>query len=313
MRRIFGVVFANPHYKLLSLLIAVAAWLWVQGEEVIQTQARVDVSWTLPDGLVTAAPLPHSVLVTLRGARNVVRRVEDLNPSIALDLTDVGVGEHRIEFGMANIRGLPAGAEVVSHTPASVGLVLDRLAARKVRVRAVRVGEPDRTVDVVGVTLDPQVITVRGPAQAIADLVEVSTVPIDVTGLSEDSRLSYEVELPQGAEVVGVSRLTAEVDVEARLTRRTFAAVPVYVWQQPEWRPITEAVQVVLEGPAGELRGLAADGVLAFVHLPSEPSRLRYAAEFGPTEGLRVRVVHPGSKEVRAVSVDPNEVEVFRP
>lgn len=304
---------ANPQYKLLSLLLAVAAWLWVQGEEVIQAQARVAVSWELPDGLVTAAPLPESVLVTLRGARNVVRRAEELQPRMTVDLMDVEIGEHRIEFGLAAISGLPAGAEVIAHTPASVGLILDRLAARKVRVRPVRVGEPDRTVDIVSMTLDPKVVTVRGPSQAISELVEVPTVPIDVTGIREDRTLSYELELPQGAEVVGVSRLKALVDVDARLTRRTFATVPIYVWRHADWRPITESVQVVLEGPAAELRGLAADGVLAFVHLPDEPNRLRYAAEFGPEEGLRLRIVHPGSAEVQAVAVEPQSVEVFRP
>lgn len=304
---------SNPHYKLLSLVLALGAWMWVQGEEVVQAHVRVDVTWALPDGLVTEAPLPRSVLVTLRGARNVVRRVRDSQPVMALDLTDVDVGDHRVEFGMANIRGLPSGAEVVSHTPASVGISLDRLATRKVRVRAVRVGEPDRTVTVVGVTLDPAVVSVQGPAQAIADLVEVPTLPIDVSGLKEDSRLAYEVELPQGAEVVGVSRLSAMVDVEDRFTQRTFSTVPVYVWQQPDWRPITESMQVVLEGPAAELRGLASDGVLAFVHLPNEPSRLRYAADFGPSDGLRVRIVHPGSTEVRVVGVEPSQVEVFRP
>jgi YbbR domain-containing protein len=304
---------ANPHYKLLSLLVALGAWLWVQGEEVVQAQVRVNVTWELPEDLVTEAPLPRSVLVTLRGARNVVRRVRDTQPTMALDLSDVDVGEHRIEFGMANIRGLPSGAEVVSHTPASVGIALDRLATRKVRVRAVRVGEPDHTVAVVGVTLDPAVVTVQGPAQAIADLVEVSTVPIDVTGLAGDSRVPFEVELPQGAAVIGVSRLSAEVDVEDRFTRRTFSTVPVYVWQQPDWRPITEAIQVQLEGPAAELRSLASDSVLAFVHLPREPSRTRYAADFGPSEGLRVRIVHPGSSEVKVNAVEPAQVEVFRP
>ncbi|MCO4743567.1 MAG: hypothetical protein KC912_02180 [Proteobacteria bacterium] len=297
----------------MSLLIAMVAWLWVQGEEVIQVQARVEVHWELPEGLVTVAPLPNTVLVTVRGARNVVRRAEEAKPRMTIDLADVGVGEHRIEFSMASIAGLPAGAELVSHTPSSAGLVLDTLAARKVRVKPVQVGEPDRNVTIAGLTLEPQVVTIRGPKQSISDLVELPTLPIDVTGMLEDQQVSYEIELPNGAQVVGVSQLTAHVDVEARLTRRTFAEVPVYVWQKPGWRPITESVQVVLEGPAGELRGLPADGVMAFVHLPESTSRLRYAVQFGPIEGLRLRVAHSGSEEIHALSVDPQEVEVYLP
>ena len=72
-------------------------------------------------------------------------------------------------------------------------------------------------------------------------------------------------------------------------------------------------MQVTLEGPAAALRAMSAEEVLAFVHLPNAPTRTRYEAAWGPEEGLRVRVVHPGDEEVVVISMEPAVAEVFRP
>ena len=50
VRTALSWVFANPHYKFLSLLLAIGTWLWVQGEEVIQGQARVTLFPTRSTG-----------------------------------------------------------------------------------------------------------------------------------------------------------------------------------------------------------------------------------------------------------------------
>jgi hypothetical protein len=89
-------------------------------------------------------------------------------------------------------------------------------------------------------------------------------------------------------------------------------SVPVHIWQARGWRAIQDSVEVTLEGPAVALEGLDVTEVVAFVHIPDIPEKLRYEAPFGPLEGVRLRVLHPGGDDVKVIKVLPARVEVVR-
>jgi hypothetical protein len=103
------------------------------------------------------------------------------------------------------------------------------------------------------------------------------------------------------------------VSVAPNLEREVLTSVPVSVWNNTgAWRPSVQSVAVTLEGPAAELRQLTPEDVVAFVHLPDAPERSRYEAPYGPSEGVRLRILHGRSSRVTVVRVEPAAVEVVR-
>lgn len=303
----------KPHYKLTSFALALMAWSYVQGTHVDQVKARVVVQWELPIGLVAVEPLPTSIVVNLEGSRFATRRAAGNALMLPIDLRASTVGEHGLDFQSFELSGLQGGVAPLSYSPSSVRFMLDEVATKKVRVGPVQVGDPDAAYVIERLSIRPPVVELRGPREVVKSLYEVTTKPIDVSGVKASQELVVSLDLPRGLGLVSDVPVIAELEVGPLLEARSYAAVPVKVWNHYGWRPAEEGVQVTLEGPSSALDRVQASEIVALVHLPENISRLRYEAPFGPTEGLRLRVLHGGSEQVKVVRVEPSRVEVYRP
>jgi hypothetical protein len=305
---------ANPTYKLLSLAIAVGAWMYVQSGQLSDAKVRAVIEWKLPPGLSTTEPLPATVMIGVQGTRSATRRAQRADVTVSADLSDAEVGEHVLEFGSLEVRGLPPAVHAVGFSPSAVRMVLDEQAVRKVKVQPVTVGDPATGYSVLAVTVEPAVIELRGPRVVMSDLRDVSTKPIDVSSLTADVEAPVELDLPWGIAPASGDPVRVRIDVEPVLEQRTFEGVPVIV-QVPGFGPSVPSVQVVLRGPAGALQDMDPDSVFAIARLPDapSPSRSSYDVAWGPPDGPRLEVVFPGDPAViQVTAVRPGRVEVVR-
>jgi len=298
LTRLLRVAFRKPHYKLISFGLALMAWSYVQGTHMDQVKARALVQWELPLGLVAVEPLPTSIVVTLEGSRFATRRAAENALILPIDLRASTVGEHGLDFQSFELSGIQAGVTPLSYSPSSVRFMLDEVATKKVRVSPVQVGDPDAAYVVEKLSLRPPVVELRGPREVVKSLYEVPTKPIDVSGVKASQELAVSLDLPRGLGLVSDVPVVASLEVGPRLEARSFAEVPVKVWNHYGWRPVAEWVEVTLEGPSAALDRVEPSEIVALVHLPMNISRLRYEAPYGPTEGLRLRVLHGGSDDV---------------
>ncbi len=312
--RLFRVIFSNPHYKFVSVLVAVLLWLYVQGQQSVDGSIRADIVWQLPPGLVATEPLPVKVTMSVTGSRAAVRRVERSTTSVRIDLSELETGAHLVDTSAYPVEGLQT-LTLNSLSPSTVAFSLDELTSRKVVVDPVLVGTPREGYRVSSALPDPLVVTVRGAQSAVQDRIEVSTRPIDVSGLQNDAALLAALDLPTGVERVGDEVLEVFVTVEAESDSRRYSDVPVVVWPlsaASEWRADPEFVTVQLEGASSALRGVRGEDILVFAHLPESPDRPRYTVALGPAEGQRLRVLHGGGELVRVIDVSPQAVRIVR-
>jgi hypothetical protein len=314
LRGVVDDIVANPFYKLLSLAIAVGAWLYVQGGQTTDVKVRAAIEWKLPQGLATTEPLPATAQIAVRGTRSATRRATKADVRLTADVSDADVGEHSLDLASAEITGMPQGVSITGFSPSTVRIVLDTLSTRKVKVVPVVVGDPADGYSVVSTVVDPPVLNLVGPRILVSDIVSVSTKPIDVSGLAADVDQPVELDLPWGLEPQGGVLPRVKVDVEPVMEARIVDGVPVVVFGgDGVWFANTPTVQVTLQGPASEVRNIGPDDMVVYAHLPDEPARPRYDVTFGPREGPRLSVVHPGGDEVRVKAVRPAVVEVTRP
>jgi YbbR domain-containing protein len=310
MRRIF----ADPLAKIASVVVALLAWLYVQSDQVLDIRLSVPVTWELPDARMPTVPLPDTAVLTLRGTHAATRRAAEAGARIDVDLTALPLGEHRMDLGTVPTTGLSPGVEVVGVNPADLRFTLDEAVTRKVKVDPAQVGDPAPGFLIDGVTVEPPVVVLRGPRSAMANLRSVGIQPLDVTGLRADASFPVDLDLPIGVAVAdGEMVPTALVQVRPAIERLRFPAVPVYVWDHPDWRSSTATVEVMLEGSASTLEDLKAEDVVAFVHLPEPPTAGGYEAPWGPGEGARLRILHPGGNDVKVVRVTPGRVRAVHP
>ncbi len=312
LRDLWARLIAHPAYKLLSVMLALTAWLYVQSNTVVESKLRIPVLWMVPDQLGTVEALPTMATLQLRGTRIAMRNANASAASLTMDLVQLGQGSHQLDLDPLGVRGLPAGVEVESVSPASLRVVLDELVNRRVPVLAEQVGEPAPGFRVEQITIDPSVVEVRGPRALLKGLDAVSITPLDVTGLAADAIVEVQVQPPRAVSLAEDVHARASVRVVPELEQRVFASVPVEVWRQPDWRSEVDTVEVTLEGPTGLIREMTTEEVVAFVHLPDRPERASYEAALGPERGLRVRVLHPGGEEVRVLSMEPMQIPVVQ-
>jgi len=304
---------ALPHYKLLSFTFALAAWLYVQGASTVQVPHRASLAWRLPGDSVATEPLPGSVVVELSGTLNAVRRADDADLVVVVDLEGASQGEVLINFADAPLIGLPPSVSVTSFQPAEHRLVLDLADTRSVAVVPEIVGEPGEGYRVAGVTVTPSVVALVGPRSVLAALRRVSTKPVDVSGLAASEERTVELDLPRGVDsVIDQVAPVASIAIEPLLQRRTIADVPLVIPGHPEMET-HETMSVTLEGPRAVLSELDPTGVIGVVRLPDGVPASRVTAVCGAPDGPRVDIVHAASDRVHLVACKPAAVEVRRP
>lgn len=310
--RLVTALLRHPQYKLLALALAIVAWTYVQGDEVHDTRIRVPVVWTLPSGLTTPEALPSTVSLHIRGTRAATRRAREADVVLPVDVGGIGVGEHTLSFGDFPPRGLPSGVDVLSTSPSSVRFVLDEVAGRKVSVQPVLVGEPAEDHLIEAVDIEPEVVEIVGPRVVVEPLREIETAPIDVSGITADTVIDVDLDLPRSVRLVdpGVQP-TAEIRVVRRDTTRVYRAAVVVQGGGDVWAVSPSTLTIELRGPSSALEQIEDHEVVAVVRAP-ESLGARFQASWDPAGQGSLRVLHPAGRRVDVEAVEPSTVEVVR-
>lgn len=288
-------------------------WLYVQSEQDTTAALRAELVWVLPEGLVSVDPLPGAVTLTLRGTRAATRRGRAGELRIPVDIASLRAGEHALELGSYPVSGLPPGLTLLGMSPSSTRFTLDERIERKVVLKPAIIGDAAIGFRLERATVSPSVLTLRGPRSRLVRLPEVSTVPIDISGIAVSDVVPVQVDLPRGVTLAETVEPTADLLVTRLTERRTMVDVPVFVWDQSGFRVEPDRVTVSVSGPSGLVRDLQPTDIAAFAHLPSDPKRSRFEVPFGAQDEIRLTVLTAGSAEVEILEVQPSRVLVYRP
>lgn len=305
---------ANPSLKILSLVLALATWLYVQAGESTDERLAVPLAWVLPTDLVNTEPLPSLAYVTVRGTRAAVNKFRSEPLEMVIDLSTYEPGPHTVELDPVPLDGLPQTIERLSTAPQTVEVSLEPAVERNVEVSPIQVGDPATGHAVISLMPEPRYVKVRGPRSVLASLKEVPTNPIDVTELAEDVTVDVALDLPPGVAPTEPVEVHTRITVSSRTEKRTVPGVPVYVWGATGWRVEPGELAVTVEGPAGRVAALQRPELAAFVYLPASPSGDRYEVSFVAGDGFepRIAVLEMSGSGIVPVGTEPSTVVVTR-
>lgn len=118
--------------------------------------------------------------------------------------------------------------------------------------------------------VSPPSVTIDGPADVLAQLVVISTAPIDVSGRRESfSVYDVALNLPAGTRVIDSNTINVEVPITAELQQQQIGGVRVDVVVDPGLRAIVtpREIAVTLSGPRERIRQLSAGDVTAQIDM----------------------------------------------
>lgn len=117
----------NWQLKALSVVFAIALWLFVVSEDKAETVFAVPIEFqNIPQGLEVAAMEPESVEVRVRGLRGILSQVREGDLRVPVSLKGTQPGETIVRLVPDQIR-LPRGIEALRVTPSRLRVRLKRV------------------------------------------------------------------------------------------------------------------------------------------------------------------------------------------
>jgi len=199
MNKILRNIFVrNWGLKLFSFLLALAFWFSIIPEEKFSFEKSVTVSLelhNLPAGMEIIEKPPPTIDVTIKAPH---RLIDTINPETVRARLELGTARvEQTEFPInRNMISLPQGAEVKNISPSQVRMRLERSREIMLEVEANLIGQLQANLELIGVDVIPNEVSIIGPESKVKETYKVRTSPIDISSLTETIEMETDLILP---------------------------------------------------------------------------------------------------------------------
>jgi YbbR domain-containing protein len=213
----------------------------------------------VPEGLSIGTPQVSERTVVATGPESQLARVERAVARVQIFDTAIDV-QRQVDLVPVDVDG--AQVDAVELEPATVTVEINVRAvetSKTVPLRPRTSGTVAAGFEIAAISAEPSLVTIFGLPDALAEVEEVSTVPLNIAGISDTTSLEAELVLPDGTRLAADSdAVVVTVEVSQALTTRTFLLGVVCEGADGDLTclPQRDQVSVLLGGPASVLSGL---------------------------------------------------------
>jgi YbbR domain-containing protein len=282
--------------KLLSLLLALALWFAVSGEE--RTETTLSLALELVNtsrNLVITSEVPPNLQVRVAGPRSIINKLSQTRLTQTIDLAGYKSGRHPYYFG-PNSFSFPRGVQVTRINPNPINLTLATSMTLTLSIKPVLEGQPPEGYEVLETKARPERVVVKGPSTELQDLKYLSTLPIDVSSLTEHTVISTDLDFKNlHLSLKEQVPILAEVSIAAKPLTRTISGAPVEAVPGPA-RLTPAQVTLTLKGPWPQVKNLKVADLKATVDTKNlSPGRHRLNVSVRLPNGLSLVKVQPAA------------------
>lgn len=295
-----GLFLDHLPQKAFALALTTALLVFVREDKTTQVTAAVRVRVGRPEDRVLVSPVVDKVNVTIEGKYSALRKLDlDSLPPVDVNLT--GTEGDQVAFEPEMFK-LPPGMLVRTVRPAAMVVRFEAKASRKVPVSVSTAGEPALGFRLTSITVEPPEVQVEGAASVIEALSKVETLPVELSGRSQSTRLEIGLRPePAFVTVLGPVKYRVALTIEEKRGTRVLSDVPVAVSGTlaggPGWEVSPTTVDVTLHGPARLLDAVTIEQLSAAADATGleRQRRMLYTrpVRLAPPEGLTVVEIKP--------------------
>ena len=215
-----------------------------------------------------AAELDHDY-VEISGPEDVVDQI--YRASIAIDCRNRTESIYEsFRYELQNEAGEPVDAAWITTNISEIKVYLPVSMVKKVPLTVTLVDGGGATAKTTKLVVDPGVISISGSETALAALEELNLGTIDLSQITQDQELVFDITLPEG--VTNVTNLpTAKVSISfPKLATREFTITefePVNLAPGMVFEPLTKQLTITVRGLKAEVQRLNAQDLIAQVDL----------------------------------------------
>jgi YbbR domain-containing protein len=255
----FGTLKRNRLLKLLSILLAVALWFAVSGEERTETTLNMAVEMVnRQPNLMVTSEVPPTIQVRVVGPRSIVNSLSQTRQTETLDLSGYKGGRHTFYLG-PNSFALPRGVQVIRIQPNPINLTLTATMTKTLPIKPILGNNPPEGYEVISAKTKPPQVTVKGPYPELSELNFVPTVPIDLSHLKENTIIATDLDFKNlHLSLKEAVPILADIEIGPKTLTRTFSGVPV-LSEPPSTRILPAQVTLTIKGPWPQVQSLKAE------------------------------------------------------
>jgi len=284
----------NKGLKLLSLLLALALWFAVSGEERTETSLHMALEFAnLPAQMAIVGEAPTELQVRIIGPQTLVNRLSESRLTQTIDLANYQSGSHAFYLGPSSF-SFPQGVMVIRIQPNPVTIRLSNTINLTLPIRPVLAGSLPEGHELKSIETKPAQVMVSGPEEELKDLKFLSTHPIELNHLTESSTLRTDLDFKNLHLTMKTQvPIMAELVIQAKTLTHILSKVPVIAEPNPA-RLQPSQVAVTVQGSWFQMKDLKPNEVQVRVdtgNLGPRRSRLQVAVSL--PQGVSLVRVEP--------------------
>ncbi|MFL5673803.1 MAG: YbbR-like domain-containing protein, partial [Chloroflexota bacterium] len=238
----------------------------VELDHLTSRDVRVEVvHGAVPDGLTVGPTTVQPATVTVTGAATIVSKVDAVRADVTIQSSGIDVDEEAQLVAVDKLGNAVSPVDVSPPTARVVIPVFSDRQSRTLPVNPIITGRPAAGFEIESVAVDPLVALVTGDADQLAELSQVDTVPIPMTGVSADETVKVGLALPTGVVAVNDAPVTVTITIRPVTGTRTFSAGLQLIGESADLRYAlsTDRVLITIGGSIADLDRLSGATLVA--------------------------------------------------
>jgi YbbR domain-containing protein len=230
-----------------------------------------------PVELETREPTATPETVTIRGAQSRVDRVVRVEARVQIEPTGIDIDR---DVEVVPVDALGAEVLQVDVDPRSVHVsieVFSDVQTKSLPVNPVVTGTPAAGYEIVAIAVEPLIVSVEGDVDDIAPLDRVDTLPISVSGETEDVDVEIGLALPDGVVALDEGPISVTIRLQPEAGTRTYSVGITLQGARPDrtYDVAVDRVLLTIGGPAADLDRLSPSTLTALVDVIGIDSGVR--------------------------------------
>lgn len=217
LRKLF---FEDWGLKLLAFAITVVFWLAVTGQNkpVTLRVSGVQLNFLRPEGLEISNEPPGRIEVILTGSPDKLDRIGPRDLVATVDLSDQRAGERIVKLSLDRVKmDLREDVKIQGFHPSTLPIKLEPFIEMAVEVEVKFEGKLPDDYEVVGISINPAKVRLRGPVDRIKALHKAMTETVWLDGKKESFNLSpVQINIPDPK----IDILDPAVDVRVEIAEK---------------------------------------------------------------------------------------------